>query len=78
MTEFVSIEGTESESLNIPQYTTESIEQETKIEVEELPTYETTEPEPEPELGGGLNPRGKDVSASVAAVVARRRKSHFI
>lgn len=46
MTEFVSIEGTESESLNIPQYTTESIEQETKIEVEELPTYETTEPEP--------------------------------
>ena len=46
MTEFVSIEGTESESLNIPQYTTESIEQETKIEVEELPTYETTEPSP--------------------------------
>ena len=46
MTEFVSIEGTESESLNIPQYTTESIEQETKIEVEELSTYETTEPEP--------------------------------
>lgn len=67
---------------NLPETLAKRLAGTTREELEEdakeLAGLIVTEPEPEPELGGGLNPRGKDMSASVAAVVARRRKSHFI
>ena len=67
----------EAFGIELPSYVSDYTATDARQELAGLIVTEP-EPEPEPELGGGLNPRGKDMSASVAAVVARRRKSHFI